>query len=64
LVEQGDINAIAKYAIDLLSDQKKLTQFKANAYNRAKTFSIENTLDKYEALYERVYAETLQETNA
>jgi len=62
LVEPGDIDGIAKYALDLLSDEKKLAQFKSNAYKRARTFSIENTLDKYEALYNRVYAETVEPT--
>ena len=55
LVDEGDIEGIAKYSLEILSDGDKLSEFKSRAYARAKTFSIENIIDKYEALYERVY---------
>ena len=55
LVDGGDIEGIAKYSLEILSEDDKLAEFKSRAYARAKTFSIENIIDKYEALYERVY---------
>src|SRR5687767_12383483 len=38
----GDIEDMSKYATSLLSDNEKLTEFKANAYAQANRFDIQN----------------------
>jgi L-malate glycosyltransferase len=49
----GDVDGMSQKAIDLLSDEKKLKQFKANAYEHALKFDIQNIVPKYEELYNR-----------
>lgn len=49
----GDIESMSSFAIDLLSDEQKLSQFKSNAYEQAKKFDIQNIVPKYEKLYNR-----------
>jgi N-acetyl-alpha-D-glucosaminyl L-malate synthase BshA len=49
----GDIDSMSKHAIELLSDNKKLAKFKANALAHAYKFDIQNIIPKYEALYDR-----------
>ena len=50
----GDYEDMAKNIIALLSDEKKLAQFKANAFEQAKKFDINVILPQYEKLYEDV----------
>lgn len=50
----GDIDDMAKNAIILLSDEKKLEKFKEQAFNEAHRFSMEMILPKYEKMYQRV----------
>lgn len=50
----GDYEDMANRAIFILSDENRLKEFKKNAYNHARTFSIENILPQYETYYERV----------
>jgi N-acetyl-alpha-D-glucosaminyl L-malate synthase BshA len=50
----GDVEDMAKNAIYILSDEKRLVQFKANAYEQAKKFNIDKILPMYEKLYEEV----------
>jgi N-acetyl-alpha-D-glucosaminyl L-malate synthase BshA len=50
----GDYEDMAKNIIGLLSDEKKLAQFKANAFEQAKKFDINVILPQYEKLYEDV----------
>ncbi len=50
----GDYEDMAKNIIALLSDEKKLAQFKANAFEQAKKFDINVILPQYEKLYEEV----------
>ncbi|MEQ8624669.1 MAG: N-acetyl-alpha-D-glucosaminyl L-malate synthase BshA [Vicingaceae bacterium] len=50
----GDVNDMAKNAFELLSDAKKLEQFKLQAFGQAKKFDILNILPKYEQLYKKV----------
>jgi N-acetyl-alpha-D-glucosaminyl L-malate synthase BshA len=50
----GDYEDMAKNIITLLSDEKKLAQFKANAFEQAKKFDINVILPQYEKLYEEV----------
>ncbi len=47
----GDTDDMARNAIDLLTNEKKLHQFKEQALKRAKDFSIEKVLPMYEDLY-------------
>ncbi|MFN8115229.1 MAG: N-acetyl-alpha-D-glucosaminyl L-malate synthase BshA [Bacteroidia bacterium] len=50
----GDYEDMAKNIIALLSDEKKLAQFKTNAFDQAKKFDINVILPQYEKLYEDV----------
>jgi N-acetyl-alpha-D-glucosaminyl L-malate synthase BshA len=50
----GDVDDMAKNAIKLLSDEKLLSKFKANAFNQAKKFDINKVLPVYEKLYQNV----------
>lgn len=50
----GDIEDLAKNAIYILEDDKRLAQFKANAYEQAKKFDIGKILPFYERLYTQV----------
>ena len=47
----GDVDAMAKSAIDLLSNEQKLNTFKQNAKKHSQKFSLENVLPQYERLY-------------
>ncbi len=47
----GDVDGMAKHAIEILSDDKKLAQFKMGAYKRAGDFDISRILPEYEDLY-------------
>ena len=51
LSEVGDIEEMAKNGIYLLSDDKLLNQFKIQALQQSKVFSLENVLPQYEQLY-------------
>ena len=50
----GDIDAMSNYAIDLLSNELMLQEFKQNALNRAKEFELSKILPMYESYYEKV----------
>src|ERR1700739_2227798 len=50
----GDVDDMAKHAIEILSDDKKLAQFRAGAYKRAEDFDITKILKEYETLYDIV----------
>ena len=52
----GDIEDMAKNAIYILEDEKRLKQFKKAAFAQAKKFDIQNILPLYESYYERVIA--------
>jgi len=45
---------MAKNAIYILEDEKRLHDFKENAYNYAQKFDIDKILPKYEAMYRKV----------
>ncbi|MDO5654612.1 MAG: N-acetyl-alpha-D-glucosaminyl L-malate synthase BshA [Flavobacteriaceae bacterium] len=47
----GAVEEMASAAIDLLSNEEKLKQFKENAYRHSLNFSLENILPMYESLY-------------
>ena len=52
LTNIGDIELMAARIIELLKDEEKLNQFRANALNHAKTFDIDKILPQYEAYYQ------------
>ena len=49
----GDIETMSSKAIALLSDEKKLKQFKQNAEKHAQEFDIDTVIPVYEELYDR-----------
>lgn len=49
----GDVEAMSRYSIDILSNDEKLAQFRLQAFEQAQKFDISNIVPKYEALYER-----------
>jgi len=50
----GDIHDMAQNAIKLLESKEKMAEFKINALNRAKDFSLEKVLPMYEKIYRQV----------
>lgn len=54
LSNPGDVDEMAKNAIQLLSNEEMLQTFRANALAQAKRFDIDNILPHYEAYYEEV----------
>jgi len=52
--EVGDVDALAKYGIQLLSNDSLLDEFKENAFKRAQQFDIAAILPMYEDVYESV----------
>lgn len=55
LSDLGNIDDMAKNAISLLSDENKLNEFKKNAKNHIKEFSLETILPQYEAIYKACF---------
>jgi L-malate glycosyltransferase len=49
----GDVDAMSKHAIDLLSNESLLNRFKENAKQQSDRFDIQNIVPIYEALYDR-----------
>jgi L-malate glycosyltransferase len=49
----GDVENMSAHAIELLSDEGMLAQFKSNALAHAKLFDIQNVVPIYEKLYDR-----------
>lgn len=55
IAEVGDVDRMARYAIDLLSHRKKFEQFSRAARDRAaNNFSADDIVPMYEAYYQRV----------
>ena len=52
LSDVGDIESMARNAVDLLSDAKKLALFRIQAKERAALFSLDKILPQYEHLYQ------------
>jgi L-malate glycosyltransferase len=53
----GDVDAMAEKAIYILSDEKRLKEFKHNSRERALDFHIDKIVPQYEAMYEQVTAQ-------
>lgn len=49
----GDVQTMADKAIEILSDDTRLREFKSNALKRAEEFDIKNILPLYEQLYKK-----------
>ncbi len=59
LCEVGDIEAMARCALDILGDEERTRKMAEQARNRARTvFSRERAVDAYEALYRRLLEES------
>ncbi|MBK6641778.1 MAG: N-acetyl-alpha-D-glucosaminyl L-malate synthase BshA [Bacteroidetes bacterium] len=54
LSDVGNVDEMARYAIDLLKDPEKHNAFKKNALEQAKKFDIHVILPKYEKFYQKV----------
>lgn len=54
LADVGDTDSMAKYALDLLTNEEKLNRFKHQAIERAQEFSLDKILPLYESLYKEV----------
>ncbi len=54
LGEAGDVDAMAKGALELLSDEAKYAAFSAAARKRSELFSLERVVPMYEEVYARV----------
>jgi len=52
--DPDDIMGMAKHAVDVLTNEEMLQQFRANALAQAKRFDIHNILPQYEAYYEHI----------
>ena len=52
--DAGNVNEMARYAIELLQNDEMLTRFRKNALAQARRFDIDNILPDYEAYYEEV----------
>lgn len=57
MTEVGDTQMMAKYSVELLSDEMKHKQFKKNALDQAQRFKLANIIPLYENLYEQVLKE-------
>jgi N-acetyl-alpha-D-glucosaminyl L-malate synthase BshA len=50
----GNVEEMARFAIDILSHEEVLAQFRANALEQARRFDIGNILPQYERYYEEI----------
>jgi N-acetyl-alpha-D-glucosaminyl L-malate synthase BshA len=56
IAEIGDVDRMAKYAVDLLSDPRRYEAMSKNARKRAEDFSEDKVVPMYEKFYERIVA--------
>ncbi len=54
LADVGDVDTMAKYAIQILSDDDLLSTFRINALKKAKQFSLDQILPQYENYYQHI----------
>ncbi|WP_143310755.1 N-acetyl-alpha-D-glucosaminyl L-malate synthase BshA [Chitinophaga vietnamensis] len=54
MADVGDVDTMAKYAINLLQDEALLKKVRKGAWEQAQRFHIDNIIPQYEALYEQV----------
>ena len=53
LADVGDVEAMGKYAVEILRDDARHAQFKERAFEQANRFDIHNIIPVYEKLYSR-----------
>jgi|ERR1051326_90408 N-acetyl-alpha-D-glucosaminyl L-malate synthase BshA len=59
IAEIGDVERMARYALDLLTNETKYKHFAAASRRRSvDSFGVEKVVDQYERYYEQVLAET------
>ena len=51
ITEIGDVEQMAKYAVEMLSNEALLKELKENAKIQAQIFDIKNIIPQYEELY-------------
>ncbi|MDD5362622.1 MAG: N-acetyl-alpha-D-glucosaminyl L-malate synthase BshA [Ignavibacteria bacterium] len=54
IAEIGDVDRMAKYAVDLLTNEKKYKLFQKNARERAEYFNEDKIVGVYEKFYEKI----------
>ncbi len=54
LADLGDVDTMAKYAIEILEDEEKLKAFRKNALAQARRFDLKSIIPQYEKYYEEV----------
>jgi N-acetyl-alpha-D-glucosaminyl L-malate synthase BshA len=52
----GDVETMANYSLQLLQNPELHQEFRNNAYERAKEFSMDNIVPRYEEVYDRALA--------
>ena len=55
LSAHGDVDAMASYAIELLTNETQIQQFKEAAFARAKTFDIQKIIPLYIEIYKMAF---------
>ena len=55
----GDVDAMSRFALDILTDESTLQRFKENAAEYARKFDIHNIIPLYEDLYDKVLSKEL-----
>lgn len=55
----GDIDGMVQHAIEILKDDATLQQFKEQAYEHSKNFSVDKIVPLYEAIYNKALKNTL-----
>lgn len=59
LADLGDVDTMAKYAIDLLSNEQKLASFRKNALEQAQQFDLQKIIPQYEKLYKDILSQDI-----
>ncbi len=54
MADVGDVESMGRYALDILTDDDRLANFKEAARAKAKQFDIHNIIPEYEQLYKQV----------
>ncbi len=54
LADVGDVNTMAKHALELLKNEDMHQRFRKQAFAQAEKFDIQNILPKYEAYYQSI----------
>lgn len=62
LSEVGDVDKMAKDALHILSDDERLANFKRQAFEHSKEFSLEKILPQYEEVYNKAIAKVKVES--